>query len=188
MESARPELAPAETLANGLVSYAGGGGVALITLVNPPANGYSHAMMRDRPPYCCCCCSARCRVCGCRCCWACCCCCCCCCKGCVMCPAGCWVPDTADVGRCTPAPAADTCTSEQQAEQHRRPAHKGNQSKRMDGISNKTISMITMQVLPTYVLCWVHLVYPQMRHASKPTNWAQVTVASTVYLYSVFVM
>jgi len=34
-------------LPNGKASYASGGGVALITLINPPANGYSHAMMRD---------------------------------------------------------------------------------------------------------------------------------------------
>ena len=47
MESASDLLASAERLGNGLVSYASGGGVALITLVNPPANGYSHAMMRD---------------------------------------------------------------------------------------------------------------------------------------------
>jgi enoyl-CoA hydratase/carnithine racemase len=36
-----------ETLANGKVTYQSGGGVALLTLTNPPANGYSHAMMRD---------------------------------------------------------------------------------------------------------------------------------------------
>ena len=36
-----------EVLPNGKASYASGGGVALITLINPPANGYSHAMMRD---------------------------------------------------------------------------------------------------------------------------------------------
>ena len=47
MKSARDLVASAEPLVNGLVSYAGDGGVALITLVNPPANGYSHAMMRD---------------------------------------------------------------------------------------------------------------------------------------------
>ena len=34
-------------LANGKVTYASGGGVALATLTNPPANGYSHEMMRD---------------------------------------------------------------------------------------------------------------------------------------------
>jgi len=41
------ELSPAQSLPNGKVSYASGGGVALLTLTNPPANGYSHAMMRD---------------------------------------------------------------------------------------------------------------------------------------------
>ena len=40
-------LGPAETLPNGKVTYASGGGVALLTLTNPPANGYSHEMMRD---------------------------------------------------------------------------------------------------------------------------------------------
>lgn len=35
------------TLPQGKATYASGGGLALITLVNPPANGYSHAMMRD---------------------------------------------------------------------------------------------------------------------------------------------
>ncbi|MBI5365338.1 MAG: enoyl-CoA hydratase/isomerase family protein [Planctomycetes bacterium] len=34
-------------LPQGKATYASGGGLALITLVNPPANGYSHAMMRD---------------------------------------------------------------------------------------------------------------------------------------------
>lgn len=34
-------------LPQGKVAYASGGGVALLTLTNPPANGYSHAMMRD---------------------------------------------------------------------------------------------------------------------------------------------
>jgi enoyl-CoA hydratase/carnithine racemase len=41
------DLGPAETLPNGKVTYASGGGVVLLTLTNPPANGYSHAMMRD---------------------------------------------------------------------------------------------------------------------------------------------
>jgi enoyl-CoA hydratase/carnithine racemase len=41
------DLSPAEDLANGLVNYRTGSGVALITLHNPPANGYSHRMMRD---------------------------------------------------------------------------------------------------------------------------------------------
>jgi enoyl-CoA hydratase/carnithine racemase len=40
-------LKPAEKLPNGLATYASGDGVALVTLTNPPANGYSHAMMRD---------------------------------------------------------------------------------------------------------------------------------------------
>src|SRR5678815_2149519 len=40
-------LGPAEALPHGKVSYASGGGVALLTLTNPPANGYSHEMMRD---------------------------------------------------------------------------------------------------------------------------------------------
>jgi enoyl-CoA hydratase len=37
----------AETLPNGKATYSAQGGVALVTLVNPPANGYSHEMMRD---------------------------------------------------------------------------------------------------------------------------------------------
>ena len=41
------DLSAADALANGLVTYRTGGGVALITLHNPPANGYSHRMMRD---------------------------------------------------------------------------------------------------------------------------------------------
>ncbi len=40
-------LGPPETLPQGKATYASGSGVALITLSNPPANGYSHAMMRD---------------------------------------------------------------------------------------------------------------------------------------------
>jgi len=40
-------LGTPETLPNGKATYAAQGGVALITLTNPPANGYSHAMMRD---------------------------------------------------------------------------------------------------------------------------------------------
>ncbi|QDV08845.1 putative enoyl-CoA hydratase [Planctomycetes bacterium Poly30] len=36
-----------ETLANGKVTYASAEGVALITLTNAPANGYSYEMMRD---------------------------------------------------------------------------------------------------------------------------------------------
>ncbi|MFN0241371.1 MAG: enoyl-CoA hydratase/isomerase family protein [Planctomycetota bacterium] len=42
-----PELSSAEALANGKVTYRSGGGVALFTLTNPPANGYSYEMMRD---------------------------------------------------------------------------------------------------------------------------------------------
>ena len=38
---------PAEALPNGKVTYATGGGIALLTLTNPPANGYSFEMMRD---------------------------------------------------------------------------------------------------------------------------------------------
>ncbi|MBL8862001.1 MAG: enoyl-CoA hydratase/isomerase family protein [Planctomycetes bacterium] len=40
-------LGAPQTLPQGQATYAAGGGVALITLQNPPANGYSHAMMRD---------------------------------------------------------------------------------------------------------------------------------------------
>jgi enoyl-CoA hydratase/carnithine racemase len=40
-------LSAPELLANQKVTYASGGGVALVTLTNPPANGYSHAMMLD---------------------------------------------------------------------------------------------------------------------------------------------
>lgn len=42
-----PELSSAEALTNGKVTYRSGGGVALCTLTNPPANGYSYEMMRD---------------------------------------------------------------------------------------------------------------------------------------------
>ena len=41
------ELSPAESLPRGLVSWRSGGGVALLTLTNAPANAYSHDMMRD---------------------------------------------------------------------------------------------------------------------------------------------
>src|SRR6187401_2246733 len=41
------DLGPAETLPHGKVTYASAGGIALLTLTNPPANGYSHEMMRD---------------------------------------------------------------------------------------------------------------------------------------------
>jgi enoyl-CoA hydratase/carnithine racemase len=43
----RAALGDAETLPNGKLTYAAGGGVALLTLTNPPANGYSYEMMRD---------------------------------------------------------------------------------------------------------------------------------------------
>lgn len=43
----RNGLSEPALLPQGKVSYASGGGVALLTLTNPPANGYSHAMMRD---------------------------------------------------------------------------------------------------------------------------------------------
>lgn len=39
--------ASAEALPNGKVRYSASGGVALIELTNPPANGYSYEMMRD---------------------------------------------------------------------------------------------------------------------------------------------
>lgn len=44
---AGPTLGAPETLPKGKATYAHGDGVALITLTNPPANGYSHEMMRD---------------------------------------------------------------------------------------------------------------------------------------------
>jgi enoyl-CoA hydratase len=40
-------LGSTRTLPNGKATYQSGGGVALITLTNPPANGYSYEMMRD---------------------------------------------------------------------------------------------------------------------------------------------
>lgn len=42
-----PELSAPESLPNGRVTWQTAGGVALLTLHNPPANGYSHEMMRD---------------------------------------------------------------------------------------------------------------------------------------------
>ncbi len=45
--AAAQALGTAETLPNGLVTYATGGGVCLLTLTNLPANGYSYEMMRD---------------------------------------------------------------------------------------------------------------------------------------------
>jgi enoyl-CoA hydratase/carnithine racemase len=41
------DLGSAEALSHGKVTYASGGGIALITLTNPPANGYSYEMMLD---------------------------------------------------------------------------------------------------------------------------------------------
>lgn len=41
------DLSPAEAMPNERVTWRSGGGVALITLQNPPANGYTHEMMRD---------------------------------------------------------------------------------------------------------------------------------------------
>ncbi|HVS19434.1 MAG TPA: enoyl-CoA hydratase/isomerase family protein [Planctomycetota bacterium] len=45
--SPRSELGSPQTLPNGKVTYATGAGLALVTLSNPPANGYSYEMMRD---------------------------------------------------------------------------------------------------------------------------------------------
>jgi len=42
-----PALSAPELLANGKLSWRTRGRVALLTLTNPPANGYSHEMMRD---------------------------------------------------------------------------------------------------------------------------------------------
>ena len=41
------KLSAPESLPNGKLEYRSGGGVALLTLTNPPANGYSYEMMRD---------------------------------------------------------------------------------------------------------------------------------------------
>ncbi len=47
-EQSKPAPLPEPTaLPNGKATYTSGGGVCLITLTNPPANGYSHEMMRD---------------------------------------------------------------------------------------------------------------------------------------------
>lgn len=40
-------LSEPETMPHERVTYASGGGIALLTLTFPPANGYSHEMMRD---------------------------------------------------------------------------------------------------------------------------------------------
>lgn len=45
--SAETRIGPPEDMPQGLVTYATGEGVALVTLCNPPANGYSYEMMRD---------------------------------------------------------------------------------------------------------------------------------------------
>ncbi len=42
-----PHLGNPEVLPRGKATYAAGEGLALITLTNPPANGYSHGMMLD---------------------------------------------------------------------------------------------------------------------------------------------
>jgi enoyl-CoA hydratase/carnithine racemase len=42
-----PDLCAPQALPNGKVTWRSGGGVALLTLSNPPANGYSHEMMLD---------------------------------------------------------------------------------------------------------------------------------------------
>ena len=47
MTTAMQALSAPRLLAQGKVTYQSGGGIALLTLSNPPANGYSHAMMRD---------------------------------------------------------------------------------------------------------------------------------------------
>ncbi len=41
------ELSAPETMPNGKITYASGQGLALLTLCNAPANGYSHEMMLD---------------------------------------------------------------------------------------------------------------------------------------------
>jgi len=45
--SAETRIGPAEDMPQGLVTYATGEGIALVTLSNAPANGYSYEMMRD---------------------------------------------------------------------------------------------------------------------------------------------
>jgi enoyl-CoA hydratase len=42
-----PQLSDPEPLPNGRVTWRSGDGIALLTLTNPPANGYSHEMMCD---------------------------------------------------------------------------------------------------------------------------------------------
>lgn len=45
--SAHTTLSAPESFANGRVTWRSGHGIALLTLTNPPANGYSYEMMRD---------------------------------------------------------------------------------------------------------------------------------------------
>ena len=45
--SAETRIGPPEDMPQGLVTYATGDGIALVTLSNAPANGYSYEMMRD---------------------------------------------------------------------------------------------------------------------------------------------
>ena len=45
--SALAALSDTETMPHGRVTWRSGGGVALLTLTNPPANGYSYEMMQD---------------------------------------------------------------------------------------------------------------------------------------------
>jgi enoyl-CoA hydratase len=45
--SEKIQLSTPETMPNGKVTYCSGQGLALVTLCFPPANGYSHEMMRD---------------------------------------------------------------------------------------------------------------------------------------------
>jgi enoyl-CoA hydratase/carnithine racemase len=47
MSTSTTSLGQIEAFPNGKVTWQSGGGVALLTLTNPPANGYSFAMMRD---------------------------------------------------------------------------------------------------------------------------------------------
>ncbi len=47
MEHPMQELSFAEPLPNHKVTWQKAGGVAVLTLMNAPANGYSHEMMRD---------------------------------------------------------------------------------------------------------------------------------------------
>ena len=47
MSASTPPLSAPESLPNGKLTYASGGGIALLCLDFPPANGYSHEMMRD---------------------------------------------------------------------------------------------------------------------------------------------